>query len=304
MAEKYVVVVGGANTDVKARSTGPVVPSTSNPGTTTTDPGGVGRNIAENIARLGTETHLVSAVGTDTLGDQLLAATQKAGVHVDHVRRSSSATGTYTAVLDHAGELVVAVADMTATLEVTPQAVEEARDLIAAAGLVVIEGNLAPETVVRAQALAHELGTHVVIEPVSVPKARTIVLGRHPVHTITPNADELAALTGLPTTTDGELAAAMQALHARDVAFVWVRLGKRGSLLSDGKSLAVLDAVHTPVVDVTGAGDAMTAAYVHALVQGASPAEAAQLGHRAAALTVASSHTVRPDIASLLKSEK
>jgi pseudouridine kinase len=88
----------------------------------------------------------------------------------------------------------------------------------------------------------------------------------------------------------------MRALHARDVDLVWVRLGSRGSLLSQGRSLAVLDAVDALVVDVTGAGDAMTAAYCHALVSGGSPVEAATLGHRAAALTVASALTVRPDL--------
>src|SRR6478609_3187794 len=105
-----VVVVGGANMDVKARSTRAAVRGTSNPGSATMSAGGVGRNVAENLARLGTRTHLVAAVGADALGDQVLSVTSGAGVHVEHVRRSARATGTYTAVLDAAGELVVAVA--------------------------------------------------------------------------------------------------------------------------------------------------------------------------------------------------
>ena len=95
--------------------------------------GGVGRNIAENLARLGTRTHLVAAIGADGLGDQVLAATSGAGVHVEQVRRSARATGTYTAVLDADGELVVAVADMAATDELSTEHVNAARDLIAAA---------------------------------------------------------------------------------------------------------------------------------------------------------------------------
>lgn len=292
----YVVVVGGANTDLKARCAAPVVTATSNPGSTSTSPGGVGRNIAENLARLGTSTHLVSAVGDDAFGADLLAATAAAGVDVASVRRSTRSTGTYTAVLDHSGELVVAVADMEATAEVGPDDVEAAGERIRGAALLVLDGNLPPDTVVHATSMAAAAGVHVVVEPVSVPKARTLVLGRHRVHTVTPNADELAALAGLPTSTDAEIAEAMKALHAREVDLVWVRLGGRGSLLSQGRSLAVLDAVETLVVDVTGAGDAMTAAYCHALVAGGSPLEAATLGHRAAALTVASEHTVRPDL--------
>src|SRR3954471_833768 len=141
-----VVVVGGANMDVKARSARTVVTGTSNPGTAAMSAGGVGRNIAENLARLGTRTHLVAAIGSDGLGDQVLAATTAAGVHVEHVRRSARATGTYTAVLDADGELVVAVADMTATDELAPGQVNAARDLVAAAELVVLDGNLSTET--------------------------------------------------------------------------------------------------------------------------------------------------------------
>ena len=51
----------------------------------------------------------------------------------------------------------------------------------------------------------------------------------------------------------------------------------------------------TPI-DVTGAGDAMLAAFCHRLLAGASLTDAAAYGHEAAALTVASPHTVLPDL--------
>jgi len=103
LSDPYVVVIGGANLDVKARSTRTVVPATSNPGTATMSAGGVGRNIAENLARLGTRTHLVASIGADAPGDQVLAATAAAGVGVEQVRRSAASTGNYTAVLDADG---------------------------------------------------------------------------------------------------------------------------------------------------------------------------------------------------------
>ena len=86
-ADVSAVVIGGANMDVKARSGRPVVAGTSNPGHVVRSPGGVGRNVAENLARLGTPTVLVAAVGSDAVGDELLAATSAAGVDVTFVRR-------------------------------------------------------------------------------------------------------------------------------------------------------------------------------------------------------------------------
>ena len=51
-----------------------------------------------------------------------------------------------------------------------------------------------------------------------------------------------------------------------------------------------------PVVDVTGAGDAMLGAFCHGLLGGVAPVAAARFGHAAAALTVAVPQTVRPDL--------
>ncbi|MFT4286693.1 carbohydrate kinase family protein [Nocardioides sp.] len=292
-----VLVVGGANMDLKARSLAPIVAATSNPGATTLAPGGVGRNIAENLARLGTPVALLSAVGTDALGADLLAATAAAGVDVSPVRRIATTSGTYTAVLDASGELVVAVADMAATEALTPDHVLPLADRVAAADLVVLDGNLLPATATAVLDLAAETGVPVVVDPVSVPKAaRLAEVVRRPLLAITPNRDELVALTG--TT---EVAAGVAALHAAGVEQVWVRLGPDGSLLScAGAAPVTMSSVPGEVVDVTGAGDAMLAAFCHFLLAGADPVSAARLGHVAAALTIASEHTVRPDLTASL----
>lgn len=287
--------MGGANLDVKARSGRRAVAATSNPGHTSLSPGGVGRNIAENLARLGTPVHLVAAVGTDPLGDLVLTSTAAAGVGVDHVRRTPGPTGTYTAVLDSDGELVVAVADMAATDALGPDDVDAARDLLDGAALVVLDGNLGVPALTRALEVSADAGVPVLLEPVSVPKAALLrpVLsagaGARRLFALTPNRDELAALVG----PDGGAAE----LHALGVEHVWVRLGPSGSLLcSPGGTVELASVDPGEVVDVTGAGDAMLAAFCHGVLSGASPAEAAALGHAAAALTVASEHTVRPDL--------
>src|SRR3954469_20320732 len=103
MAEPLVVVVGGANVDVKARTAAPLVAATSNPGTVVRTPGGVGRNVAENLSRLGSRVALVSVVGSAPDGDWLLAETSAAGVDVTAVLRGG-ATGRYVAVLDADGD--------------------------------------------------------------------------------------------------------------------------------------------------------------------------------------------------------
>ena len=298
---RAVVVMGGANVDVHARSSAPLVGGTSNPGATTLGSGGVARNVAENLARLGTPARLVAGVGRDPLGDQLLAGTAAAGVDVSLVHRTAAATGTYTAVLDADGELVVAVADMAAADELGPDDVRRATDALATASLLVLDGNLGEAAVTTALALAAEHGVPVVLDPVSVPKAERLrpVLARgHRWFAVTPNRGELAALTGLPTGTDAEVDRAVAELHGLGVEHVWVRLGAGGSLFSGAGAgpTAWLPVVPGMVVDVTGAGDAMLAAFCHTVLAGRSPLESARFGHAAAALTVADPHAVRPDL--------
>ena len=286
------VVIGGANMDVKARSGRRVVPGTSNPGRVVRSPGGVGRNVAENLARLGTPTVLVAAVGSDALGDELVAATSAAGVDVRLVRRVAARTGTYVAVLDDVGELIVAVSDMAATEALTASDVRAAESVITGADLVVLDGNLPRAALTAGWDRAVEAAVPVVLDPVSVPKAAALadlVDGSRPLFAITPNLDEVAVL-GRPAQ-----------LLDRGVELVWVRAGVDGSTLVTREGSTSLPAEPAEVVDVTGAGDAMLAAFCHGVLSGADAADAARLGHAAAALTVASPATVRPDLSEALR---
>ena len=67
-----IAVIGGANMDVKAKAFAPLMPAVSNPGQLELRPGGVARNIAENLARLGVPVSLLSRIGRDALGDAVL----------------------------------------------------------------------------------------------------------------------------------------------------------------------------------------------------------------------------------------
>lgn len=288
--KQWVVVVGGTNMDVVARTSAPLVAATSNPGHTRISPGGVGRNIAACLGLLGAPVRLVSAVGDDAFGDEALRVTAECGADVSAVRRVPGATGTYTAVLDDRGELVAAVSDMA-----TVDALELDTVHLADAALVVVDGNLAHAQVARVVSAAEAAGAPLAFEPVSVAKAARLADLVHDLFLVTPNADELAALTGRLA---ADWRASVADLHDRGTAHVWLRTGADGSwMCSRGQDPVHLPAVPATVVDVTGAGDAMLAAWVAAWLRGCDPVEAARDGHRAAAATIESPHTVRPDLA-------
>jgi pseudouridine kinase len=289
--------------DIKARSAGPACMHTSNPGLVSWTPGGVGRNIAENLARLGHRPHLVAAVGDDVVGHELLTRTAAAGVDIDYVVRGSHGTGIYVALLNNDGELIAAVSDMAATEAMHVEQVMNSAHVIARAGIAVIDGNLPLEVSRWVVSTSTASGGRTVAEPVSVAKARrlaNLLDPGLPVFAVTPNVAELAALVGAPVADAvPAIAAAAARLHERGVAHVWISRGTGGSVLSTaGQEPVCLDAGPAPgsVVDVTGAGDALTAGFIHGLLRGDDPCDAARLGHRAAAFTIASPYTVRPDL--------
>jgi pseudouridine kinase len=309
-----VVVVGGAVLDTKVRTAHAPVLGTSNPGTASATVGGVGRNIAENLARLGRPTVLVAAVGDDPAGDTVLQRTAAAGVECRHVVVSPHPTGTYAAVLDDSGDLHIAVADMRATDELAVADLAVVPTLLGAAEALVVDANLDATVIRWLLSAAQDAGVRSVFEPVSVAKATAaapVLDGSVRVHTITPNVDELAALVGHPVddTMDAVRTAADE-LHDRGVVHVWVRRGTRGSLLSmatpsdadgpHGSRAVLVGAPEVEVADVTGAGDSMTAGYVHALLDGSDVVEAARYGQVLAALTCASADTVRADLTAAL----
>jgi pseudouridine kinase len=287
-----VVCVGGANIDIKCRIAGRTVMGSSNPGATVLAPGGVARNIAHNLALLGLGTALVSVVGREAFGAQLIAATAAAGVDAEGVMRAAGATGSYSAVLAANGELILGVAAMAILERLTPRRLAAERARLAGADLIVADSNLPLDTLDWLIDFAAEGGLRLALEAVSVPKGgrlRRLLAAGRPLFALFCNRDEAAALTGRP-----ELQAAAHRLHERGVRHVGIGLGRRGMFVSDGARQRVVPALPARVVDVTGAGDGAVAGTLYGLLCGHDLATAAGYGQAAAALTLASDQSVNP----------
>ncbi len=295
--EPPILVAGGINMDVKGRTLDTPQLGTSNPARSYLSPGGVARNIAENLARLGCPVHLLGAVGEDALGRALLDQTASAGVNVTGVLRRSEATGTYTAVLDEHGELLIGLAAMQILDALTPGTVVDWLARVREAALLVLDANLPERTLTLLAREARQSGVGVVLEPVSAPKAERLKAALAGTLLITPDLAELRTLTGLPTRTDHQIEAAARALTEQGVTHVLVTLGVRGSLHVplDGP-VSWTPATTATVSDVTGAGDSFTAGVVAALQRGLTLPAAARWGHASAALTVEHTGTVYEDL--------
>jgi pseudouridine kinase len=283
----YVCVVGGANVDIEGRAPGPLLLGDSNPGTVARSPGGVGRNIAENLARLGVPTRLITALGRDHNGTWLHDRTADAGVDlVDSVWSESAPTATYLSVIDGSGEMAVAVNDMAVMDALDVAALDARRDTVAHATAVVVDCNLASKTIGR---VASDLARGpLFVDPVSSAKAGRVGPHLASVHTLKPNRAEAALLTGVDITGRRSLRTAAEALLDAGVQQVVISLGAEGVFFADAEMSGTLAPPQETIESVTGAGDALMAGLVYAHVADLPIEEAVRFALAAAAVTAAS----------------
>lgn len=295
-----IVCIGAANLDRKLRTQGKLMPGTSNPASQSESFGGVARNVAENLARLGADAGLITAVGADAAGAALLSHAERLGIDTRGVFKfDDAATGTYTAVLGHDGDMAVALADMALYDRLTPEVMAARQPQRANAALIVADLNLPRETVAALIADANRDGVPLVLVAVSEPKMARLPRNLRGARLLILNEGELGVRAGRRLNSEADFAAACHEVQAQGVRDVIVTRGARGVLYTTGPGLGQLQAPPAEVVDVTGAGDAFAAAVCWSLSRHPGDlALACRCGLRLSALTLASAQTVCPQLTS------
>ncbi len=287
-----IVCIGGLNIDRKLRLLAQALPASSNPCEAHETPGGVVRNVAENLARLGLPVSLIAAVGDDAGGRMLMEQAARVGINTDAVLRlRRHVSDSYTAVLAPDGELHLGLASMPLVERLNPWALAASQQLRATAALVVADGNLPTDAWPLLLAEARASGIPLVGVAVSEAKMDRLPEDLQGLHLLILNAGELSTVADTP-------AAALARLHARGVGCVLVSHGGAGLMLSQaGGEPRHWAAPQVRVVDVTGAGDALSAGVCAGLLRDPNDFDAAaRLGLDLAALTLQTEDSVHPEL--------
>jgi len=292
-----VVVIGAASMDIKGRADGPLVPGTSNHGQVRLSVGGVARNVAENLARLGVPTVLLAAVGDDAFGMEIVQRTAAAGVDTSHLLvLPGQRSATYVAILDDSGNMVVSVDDMHICQAITPEFVRSHAACLRQASMIVLDANLQPRTLNAILTLAKRAKVPVCIDPVSIDLAERVKPRLCDYTIVTPNAQEAAVLCDAPVNNLVQAEEAAQRMVACGVKIVVITMGADGLFYATMEGRGHIPAVRCDIVDATGAGDALTAGVVYGLINGLPVDECMRLGVSAATITLLSSETVSPEM--------
>jgi pseudouridine kinase len=288
-----VLCIGGAAVDRKYRSLDTIRPGTSNPVQSERSFGGVARNVAENIARLGVSVSLASILGKDENGRALLEDLERLGIGTRFMAASDAhATAEYVAVLQPDGELAFGLANMTIFDELTPALLSKINPN-SQTGWIFADCNLPSETLHALIEIARRQSLALAIDAVSTPKVARLPRDLTGVGVLFLNLDEARTYLGHTEASPDEAATRLRACGAERVVLTF---GENGLVAADRSGAHRIGAVGAKIVDATGAGDALIAATLVAILQGHSLTAAARLGTAAAALTVESTASVRPDL--------
>ncbi|ERT13344.1 PfkB family carbohydrate kinase [Photorhabdus temperata] len=292
----YVVTIGSINMDVCGYASAKLIYEDSNPGKVKCTPGGVGRNIAQNIALLSKECHLISVVGDDFYGSTLLDQAKRAGVNVDRCYKLyGENTSTYISLLDDGGEMLVAINDMHILEKLTPSLLVSHCDLIQHAGVLVVDCNLSEEALTW---LFTNAGTvPVFVDTVSAFKAPKIKNWLSHIHTLKPNCLEAETLSGMKITQPTDVPDVARWFHNQGVQRLVLSMGVEGVYFSESDGMAGWShPISAKVVNVTGAGDAMMAGLVNCWLEDMTLAESVRFAQGCSAITLSCEFTNNPNL--------
>ncbi|XP_054049398.1 uncharacterized protein LOC128906325 isoform X1 [Rissa tridactyla] len=327
------VVIGGINVDFIAKAQNPVIlgGGQTNTGRVRRTFGGVGRNLADCLSRLGRTPLFLSAVGKDEHSESILHYCH----HMDMkavLQLEGKSTATYCAVITSTGELSVGLGDMDIHHQITEQYVSQFKEDLCQAPLVCIDGNVPLSTIQYVCQLAREHQLAVCYEPTDENKASKPFLSDSwkALTYISPNLQELRAINRtLGNPLPAELPSRLEDVVQTAVALarpllahlhcVVVTLGAHGILLC-GKSLggsislrpgaheqtaaASLCATHYPaihisreeIVNVSGAGDSLMAGILAGMLAKHDTDTCVRMGLLAASLSLRSFEPISPEI--------
>ncbi len=298
----YVVVIGGANIDIQGFPFSPLIMHDSNPGIIKLSCGGVGRNIAENLARLGCDVRLITILGDDAFASQLRAETQAAGVDISNcITVHNDTTSTYLSILNTTGDMEIALASMEILNKLTVDIIKTKADVIRNAAAVVLDTNLTQEVITYL--LTSFPDTVFFADPVSVTKAHKLISSIGRLYCIKPNILEAEVLVGRKLQTIQELEQAGRQLLDQGVKQVVISRGEDGLFCCNEQESFFRPAPQVSIKNCTGAGDAFMAGLVYSWLHNMSLEQAAAFAEGASKMTLEHENTINPalSVESILK---
>jgi pseudouridine kinase len=293
--KEYVSIVGGTNIDIQGFPNSTLISHDSNPGKVKMSLGGVGRNIAENLVRLGVETKLISVVGNDIYGNKILDEARNIGLNMeDSLIMQGQSTSTYLSILNETGDMEVAIAHMDVFDKITEQFIASKKYVIENSKVCVVDTNI-PKEVIEYMLTSYK-EVDFFLDTVSTTKCQKVKDLICYFHTIKSNKLEAEILTGIKIENDEDLKRAAKYLIDNGVKNVFITLGENGVFYHNSDECGKIKSPKVKVVNSTGAGDAFAAALVYSHLKEFPIEYAGKFAMATSILAISHENTINPNM--------
>lgn len=291
----YILVFGASIVDIFGFCGTSYKQSDSIPGEVKISFGGVSRNIAENMARIGVNVKFISLLGDDEIGRSMVEHSKIIGYDMsESMILKNKGTPTYMAILDSCGEMVSAVADMNLIQAMTTDFIDSKSEIFSEAEYTFLD---ADDPINLEYILKKYKGrTNFILDPVSSTKANGIKHLCHYFHTIKPNRLEAEIMSGIKIHNDDDLKKVGQHFLDLGVRKVFISLDAEGIYYTDGTVSGKIKACNAVVKNVTGAGDSFVAGIGYGYTNNLSLEETVKFSIAMSLITISHHETIHPDM--------
>ena len=293
----YILVLGASIVDIFGFCGRSYAQRDSIPGHIKISFGGVCRNIAENLARVGVNTQFISTLGDDENGKSILEHSRKLGYNMENsLFLEGESTPTYLAILNHQGEMESAVVDMESLNKMDEVFVDGKHEVFENAEYTIVDSD--NPALLEYILKKYQGKSKFILDPVSAKKARKI---RHLIkyfHTIKPNRFETEALCGFKIETNDDLRKAGKFFIEQGVKNVFISLDADGIyyITSEGEEGTLACCEPIDVKNVTGAGDSFVAGIGYGYMNNLNIKDTLKYSVAMSIITITHEETINPKI--------
>ncbi|MGL4534824.1 MAG: carbohydrate kinase family protein [Fusobacteriaceae bacterium] len=291
----YILVFGASIVDIFGFCGTCYKQSDSIPGEVKISFGGVSRNIAENMARIGANVKFISILGDDEIGRSMVEHSKVIGYDMsDSMILKNKGTPTYMAILNDCGEMVSAVADMRLLEAMTTNFIDSKSEIFSNAEYTFLDADdpISLEYILK----TYKGKTKFILDPVSSNKAKNIKHLCHYFHTIKPNRLEAEIMSGIQIQNDEDLKKVGQYFLDLGVINVFISLDADGIYYTDGQHSGKIKACNAVVKNVTGAGDSFVAGIGHGYINNLDLENIVKFSIAMSFITISHHETIHPDM--------
>ena len=300
--QPYALVFGVSVFDICGFTDNNYRSNDSNPGKVRTSFGGVCRNIAECMARVGVNTKFISVLGDDEAGLRMMDHSKVMNYDMsESLIVKGGSTPTYMAILDEQGEMVSAVVDMKIIDAFTTDFIDSKADIIKNSEYMILDSDR-PD-IVEYIIKTFSGDTKFILDPVSAAKAQLVKHLIKYFHTIKPNRYEAEIMCGFKIHNDEDLRRAGKYFKDLGIENVFITLDEDGIYYNNGEREGKLKANDAKVVNVTGAGDSFVAGIASGYMNNVDIVDTVKYAISMSTITISTEETIHPDMCNELVKE-